>query len=454
MHYITPIVPCINMEENNDIFIKRDDLLPFSFGGNKARIALEFFSDMEEKGKNCIVGYGNARSNLCRVLANMSYAKMGEGHCHIISPADDDGSRLDTSNSLIVKGCDAVFHTCTKQNVAETVDAVMQECENAGMRPYYIYGDATGYGNEAVPVRAYAKTYYEICNQFDYVFLATGTGMTQAGLIAGKAKSAGKEIIIGISVARNADVEENVIRKYLDAYLASIGADTPSDLDVLITDEYLCGGYGKYTPEVLDVIRSMMVNNGIALDPTYTGKAFYGMLEYLKKNNIKEKRVLFIHTGGTPLFFDNEQVVFRNQFSYHQLQEFIDKIDAQLPTPLSNRIDLDAYTEKLYTKAHICAEKVDGCIVSLVAGYTKNMADNMSYITLVGTLASARRRGYAEKLMKEYISYCRSRKIRGIHLHTEHKNTAAIALYTMLGFESYKIENEPRPDDCHLVYWL
>ena len=63
--------------------------------------------------------------------------------------------------------------------------------------------------------------------------------------------------------------------------------------------------YSKYSDGIKNTIRSMFVCNGIPLDPTYTGKGFYGMLEYLKKNEIKNVNVLFIHTGGTPLFFDN-----------------------------------------------------------------------------------------------------------------------------------------------------
>lgn len=47
----------------------------------------------------------------------------------------------------------------------------------------------------------------------------------------------------------------------------------------------------------------MLSNNSIILDPIYTGKAFYGMCEYIKKENIKGKNILFIHTGGMPLFF-------------------------------------------------------------------------------------------------------------------------------------------------------
>ena len=71
MQYKTPVVQI--PDKDNKIYIKRDDLLPFSFGGNKVRIALEFIADMKNQGKDCIVGYGNSRSNLSRALANLCY---------------------------------------------------------------------------------------------------------------------------------------------------------------------------------------------------------------------------------------------------------------------------------------------------------------------------------------------------------------------------------------------
>ncbi len=63
------------------------------------------------------------------------------------------------------------------------------------------------------------------------------------------------------------------------------------------------------TPEILSVIREMLRHNGIALDPTYTGKAFTGLLTYLREKCIVGKRILFIHTGGLPLFFDEIRTI-------------------------------------------------------------------------------------------------------------------------------------------------
>lgn len=79
----------------------------------------------------------------------------------------------------MVLSCDAKFHYCRKTNVKETVESVLNDIRKEGLKPYYIYGDSTGKGNEHTPMLAYAKLYEEIKGQYDYIFLATGTGMTQ-----------------------------------------------------------------------------------------------------------------------------------------------------------------------------------------------------------------------------------------------------------------------------------
>lgn len=310
MKYFTPIIK-INSQLTCNIYIKRDDLLPFSFGGNKVRIAEEFFADMRRKKHDSIIGYGNSRSNLCRVIANMS--KYYGVKCCIISPKDDDGQRVETSNSKIVRLCDSEIVICSKDNVSKTVSETISRHKDAGYSPYYIYGNEFGTGNKSTPVNAYYKCYNEILSQakaydldFDYIFLATGTGMAQAGLLSGKLVSNGKEKIVGISVARKTEQETNVIYDYVKSFFKKkqLNTNILKD-DICVVDEYIGKGYGKKSSIIDKAIYDMMVLNGIPLDPTYTGKAFLGMRDYIIKNNISNKNVLFIHTGGTPLFFDN-----------------------------------------------------------------------------------------------------------------------------------------------------
>jgi D-cysteine desulfhydrase len=121
--------------------------------------------------------------------------------------------------------------------------------------------------------------------------------------------------VVGVSVARKNEIEKNVLKKYVEAYGESIGKNLELK-SINLTDDYICGGYGKYTPELIKTIREMYISNGIPLDPTYTGKAFYGMIDMLQKGMLGNKQikpsenVLFIHTGGTPLFFDNIREIF------------------------------------------------------------------------------------------------------------------------------------------------
>lgn len=306
---VTPIVKIKAQNIKNNIFIKRDDLLPFSFGGNKVRIAQEFFADMKVKGKDCIIGYGNARSNLSRAIANMAYAEGVE--CHIVCPMEEDGGREETFNQKMVGYCDAIFHYCEKTEVSKTILTVIAECRNKGLDPYYINGDQYGKGNEAVPVRAYSRVFQQINQQskelgiaFDYIFLPLGTGMTQAGLLVGQKQVGGCEKIIGVSIARREEMEMPILKNYLRAAEEDAKLEYVADEKIQICDKYLCGGYGKYDKDIENVIDEIFTSNGIPLDPTYTGKAFCGMYKYLTANDILDKNVLFLHTGGTPLFFD------------------------------------------------------------------------------------------------------------------------------------------------------
>lgn len=436
LNVVTPIVK-INDEENN-IYIKRDDLLPFSFGGNKVRISEEFFLDMLSKKKNCIIGYGNARSNLSRAIANMAYAKGIP--CHIISPADDDGKRVKTNNSRIVNSCNVVFHECSKTNVAETVKAVIEECENAGLSPYYIYGNELGKGNESTPVEAYVKAYLEIKNQsaglhFDYIFLATGTGMTQAGIIAGKKIYGGKETVIGISIARKAEDEKKVLSNFITSYSRSKNISFEFENDVFVVDDYLCGGYGKYNSEIKNTINRMFKQYGMPLDPTYTGKAFYGMNEYLAKNKIKGKNILFIHTGGTPLFFDylkelNNAPLVCECKDANSLSAFLNAVDNCLPVPLSTRVNIDEYSKKVCENGKALTISKNGEIVSAALFYCNDCDSKKAYLTLIATRPGFEGHGYADLILKKAESIAKECGMAEFHLDTDLSNYRAIAFYS------------------------
>lgn len=280
------------------IYIKRDDLLGFSFGGNKCRIAEVLLQDMKEKGCDFFVSYGSRKSNLNRVVGTLCKAE--NIPCLVIT-ALEDGEKEDTFNSRILERMEIQSVFCDKSHVRETVEQTLADLREKRYHPYYIYGDSTGKGNESAVRKAYAAAYEEIRQwekqnriYFRQIFHASGTGMTQGGLIAGQKAASGQEQIIGISVARNAARGAAEVARF---------AGVPAD-QVCFLDEYLCGGYGKYEEEIERTIEHVMEQYGIPLDPTYTGKAFTGMMKWLETHGNDDDPVLFIHTGGTPLYFD------------------------------------------------------------------------------------------------------------------------------------------------------
>ncbi|WP_018394781.1 pyridoxal-phosphate dependent enzyme [Bacillus sp. 37MA] len=307
-NYLTPIHQLSYNDGKNNYYMKREDLLPFSFGGNKVRIAQKYFEDMERKKCDCIIAYGNSRSNLCRVIANMS--KLKGIPCYVISPADDSGERYETNNSIIVKKTGAKIIPCLKTNVSQTVASVIEECKSKGLNPYYIYGDMNGKGNEKIAVQAYAEVFKEIKKQekdlnlfFDYIFLACGTGTTLAGLICGSLSYSNECEIIGISIARDKEHSLRVVTEYVEKYMEMSTNEWGKIIKVV--DDWQSGGYGQYNNSIVQSIEDVLLNDGIPLDTTYTGKAFWGMKEYIHKHDITDANILFIHTGGLPLFFDN-----------------------------------------------------------------------------------------------------------------------------------------------------
>lgn len=289
-------------DSENSIYLMREDLIPFSFGGNKARIALEFVSDMKAKGGSCMIGIGTTSSNLCRALAS---ACAKENYpCHLVLFDSPPGDWHETFNLTLMEKSGAVIHKCRKEDSETVVAELMAEASSRGEKPYFMNGSPDGFGNEVTPLRAYAEIFRLIDDEFDYVFLPVGACMTVSGLISGKARYGGKQKIIGISISRAQERAVCFIRRYVDAYAAEYGLSPVPDSDICFTDRYLCGGYGLCTPEIISVIDRMWRLNAVPLDRTYTGKGFAGMLGYLKDNGICGKKVLFIHTGGTPLFFD------------------------------------------------------------------------------------------------------------------------------------------------------
>lgn len=301
--YKTPICNLINTYCNNKIFIKRDDLMPFSFGGNKVRKVLSFFNELENQDCDTIVTYGSSSSNHCRVVANLASSR--ELRCIIISPIETSKT---TYNNKMMELFGAEIVICKVSDVKNTIERILKKLTDSGNKPYFIQGG--GHGN--LGTKAYIEAYeeiraFELKNDFyfDYIFHTSGTGTTQAGLVCGQLINKDQRQIIGISNARKNPYGSKVILDSVNSYMQSIGLENVSLDAINFIDDYVLDGYGTYNNEILETIKEVLIQEGIPLDTTYTGKGFWGMKEYIKRNQITRKNILFIHTGGSPLFFDD-----------------------------------------------------------------------------------------------------------------------------------------------------
>lgn len=226
----------LNLE--NEIFIMRDDLYPLSFGGNKARKAELFWKDACAKHADCLVTYGSSSSNHCRIIANL--AAMHGLPCYLISPEE---TRKESFNCDMMNLFGAKTILTQVSQVRDTIDITLKKLQQKGLKPYFIMGG--GHGN--IGTQAYVYAYREIEEfekragiSFDYIFHASGTGTTQAGLVCGQILSGRKDFrIIGISIARKKPYGRDVVLQSVKDYLDSLGKmELFSDRLIEFVDDY------------------------------------------------------------------------------------------------------------------------------------------------------------------------------------------------------------------------
>ncbi|MDB8555539.1 pyridoxal-phosphate dependent enzyme [Turicibacter sanguinis] len=296
----------MNINLNNNIYIKRDDLTDFVLGGNKARKIEYFAKDILDKGCDCIVTYGSAQSNHCRIVASVA-RRLGLSCVLILE--DSMYTEKIVGNRVFYKLTEAEIITTKYDKVPQTIEKTMNSLEAQGRKPYFI----TGGGHSYLGTRAYVRAYEELLEQgdekgidFDYIFVAAGTGTTHAGLVVGNKAANKKTKVIGISVARRQERGLQVLHECLKEYNEAYNYEFYYSMeDLIFVDDYIGEKYGDIYNGVVETIKQVIQTDSIILDPVYTGKAFCGMKEYIKKNGIEAKNILFIHTGGLPCLFEN-----------------------------------------------------------------------------------------------------------------------------------------------------
>ena len=149
------------------------------------------------------------------------------------------------------------------------------------------------------------------------------------------------------------------------------------------------------------------------------------------------------------MMINNKQEIEKEKFF-----DFIKKINYDFPIPVSEKVDLNEYCEKLWEKAELVAEVQDEEILGLVAGYMNDLENGSAYISLVGVSRDFRNQGLGKKLVHQFVLRCREKQIRSVNLYTHKTNQAAIKMYEGLGFEIDSEGNQNRMDDIHFIKQL
>ena len=280
--------------------IVRDDIFPFVGGGGKARKAVEYERYLLENGYNAVVTCGGVQSNHNRAIALM--AARNSWKCHLCIQGTEERFNAEKGNALLDRLSGAECELIKPEDTAFTMDRAMENLRMQGLNPYYVHGG----GHDLPGGTAFVKAVEELkrkCDQTgykpDYIFHASGTGSTQAGIVVGLAEVGWSDVkVIGISVARQYERGRQVVAEFANMLGEHYGINKDFTNDIIFCTDYLFGGYERYSPEMSSYLESVMKETGIMFDTTYSGKGFYGMMDYVKKNGLQRKNLMFWHTGG------------------------------------------------------------------------------------------------------------------------------------------------------------
>jgi len=304
----TPLVPLERLSKllgGPTIYVKRDDLTGSLLSGNKVR-KLEFLlADAIAVGATHVITSGGVQSNHARATA-FAAAQLGL-KCRLV--LREDSVPANEGNFLLDQLAGAEIFSYSKADYIGQFDRLIEmHCaivESEKGTPYVI---PTG-GSNALGMWGYIRCADELHEQIKQqgldvsdVVCATGSVGTQAGLATGFSILDTDYHVTGIAVCDDEPYFTQRIRDdqlaWQQSYSQGIEALMPTT-NVSTDDRFIGPGYAQAGPEVYSLIQEIAQLEGLLLDPVYTGKAFYGLIERIKKGEFNSaKDIVFVHTGG------------------------------------------------------------------------------------------------------------------------------------------------------------
>ena len=311
-NFPTPLQPMPRLAaalDGSAVYVKRDDSSGFGGGGNKVRALEYIMPEAMNRDADVLVTAGVVQSNSARQVAAAA-ARVGMG-CHVLMVTDrvsgTDADYAETGNVFLGRLFGATFEPISiHDNREQRVQAAVDRLKRQGRTPYVVpYGcsnqlGATGYLHAALEI---AHQVEMIGVGLTHVVHASGTGGTQAGLIAGfAALDLGIEVI-GIDVDADPVGVRRRVNTRLTELTEALGLPPMPDR-VEIDSGYSAGAYGVADDAVVEAIRMGARLEALLLDPVYSGKGLAGLIGLTQANYVRpDAHGLFLHTGGEPAHF-------------------------------------------------------------------------------------------------------------------------------------------------------
>ena len=266
-------------EKQITLVLKREDLLHPFISGNKYRKLKYNLLEAEKKNHNTILTFGGAFSNH---IAATAYESKEKGFNSIGVIRGDELKESWQTNPTLLKAHEdgMIFKFVSRQDyrLKEDVSFLSQLTKEFG--EYYLVPEG---GTNNLAVKGCEEIITKEDAEFDVICSSVGTGGTVSGLINA---SFPHQKVLGFSSLKG-DFLKDVIKEMVNNERWNL------------ISEYHFGGYAKVLPELIHFINDFKEQTNIPLDPIYTGKMMFGLLDMVKRNIFTAgTKILAIHTGG------------------------------------------------------------------------------------------------------------------------------------------------------------
>lgn len=259
--------------------IKREDLIHPFVSGNKFRKLKYNLLQAKEENQETLLTFGGAFSNH---IAAVAFAGKEKGFKTIgIIRGDELGSKIAENPTLsFAQNCGMQLEFISREEYRLKSESSFLENLKAKFGSFYHIPEG---GTNALAIKGCQEILTEDDAEFDYICCSIGTGGTISGIINSVLPH---QKVLGFPALKGDFLKEEIHNF------------TQNENWELIT-EYHFGGYGKVNEALIGFINQFYIENQIPLDPIYTGKMVFGVIDLIKKNYFPAKsKILLIHTGG------------------------------------------------------------------------------------------------------------------------------------------------------------